>query len=157
MIFPKNDTGLNGRYSLVNITGSGMVGSVVLPYNYPNGSAVMLGDDDPSGLGFPPSLYPNFTYVERSVNSTFKNTHAISNGQELGNQDTLLSGPLTVNATLSLISITVSINNNTSRDDILGWLTVIVDTTMLYRIIQSPEGLGSTGGVLIVGPNTPNS
>ncbi|KAL9115702.1 MAG: hypothetical protein Q9227_000070 [Pyrenula ochraceoflavens] len=154
-VFPKNDTGPNGASGLVNITGSEF-GTVPLPYKYPNGSNVYLGDHDMSGLGYPPSLYPNFTYVERRVNSTFNATHAIVNGQELGPDDTLVLGPLTVNQSLSLISFTVAINNNTSRQDILGWLTVVADTSILYRITESPEGLGDTGGVLIIGPATTN-
>lgn len=152
-ILPKNDTGAAGRWGLVNATGFGF-GSIILPYKDANGSDVFLGDP---GLGFPPSLYPNFTYVDRAVNSTFNATHAIANGQELGNTDTLLLGPLTVNQSLSLISFTVAINNNTSRQDILGWLTVVVSTQTLYTLIESPEGLGDTGGVLIAGPDTFNN
>lgn len=152
-IFPKNDTGAAGRWGLVNVTGDGF-GSIKLPYQNANGSDVFLGDP---GLGFPPSLYPNFTYVERPVNSTFNTTHAIANGQELGNFDTLFLGPLTVNESLSLVSFSVAINNNTSRQDILGWLTVIVNTQSLHSLIQSPEGLGNTGGILIAGPDTHNS
>ncbi|KAL9621412.1 MAG: hypothetical protein Q9160_004172 [Pyrenula sp. 1 TL-2023] len=153
IIFPQNDTGSAGRYGLVNATGDGF-GSIRLPYKNSDGSNVFLGDQ---GLGFPPPLYPNLTYVERPVNSTFNTTYAIAGGQELRNNDVLLLGPLTVNESLSLISFTVAINNNTSRQDILGWLTVIVNTQVLYSLIQSPEGLGDTGGVLVAGPDTFNN
>ena len=54
--FDGNQTAVN---CLLNVTAVGLNGTIPLPYTYPNGSPVYLGDP---GLGYPPSLYPNLTY-----------------------------------------------------------------------------------------------
>jgi osomolarity two-component system, sensor histidine kinase SLN1 len=48
--------------------------------------------------------------------------------------------------------MTVAVNNNTSRSDILGWLTVVMDVRLLYGIVASPEGLDSSGEALVISP-----
>jgi osomolarity two-component system, sensor histidine kinase SLN1 len=141
------------------VTGEGAIGRVVLPYNYENGSQVFLGDPGP---GYPSFLYPNFTYIDGATNvsrieydvnaPTNLTEYAVHKHRVLYHDSVLIQGPLYVNETSSLISVTVAINNNTSRSDVLGWLTVVVDARLLYDVVSSPEGLESTGEVLIVGP-----
>ena len=131
---------------MVNVTGDGVQGQIKLPYNHPNGSAVYLGDP---GLGYPPALYPNFTYTNGPNNET-----QVFIGHRLLNHSSVsLIGPLTTNGSFSLFSITIGINNNTSKTETLGWITVVVNAQMLYDIINSPEGLATSGEILLIGPN----
>jgi len=130
------------------VTGLGVAGNIKLPYNYTNGSSVYLGDPGP---GYPPQLYPNLTYGANHSNAT--SIH----GTQLSPNTTLLLGPLTVNETFSLFSITVPVNNIWSRLETLGWITVVLDSSLLYDIVSLQEGLSSTGEVLILGPNHDNN
>ncbi|EXJ66487.1 uncharacterized protein A1O5_10156 [Cladophialophora psammophila CBS 110553] len=147
--FNGNETAVNG---LLNVTALGLNGTIKLPYNYPNGSAVYLGDP---GLGYPPSLYPNLTYGPPQPGTNFSTI--FYEGKIVRPDDTLFLGPLVVNKTYSLLSLTVPLINNTSRSDVLGWMTVLANTDMIYEIQQSPEGLDNTGQTLIVGPATSNN
>lgn len=154
IVFAKNATGTGDPRGILNVTGDGISGNIGLPYFDDNGTQVMLGDP---GLGYPPNLYPNLTFTSSVVNSTYNASNAFYNGLPLFSDSTLVIGPWSLNQSFSLLSITVAINNNTSRTDILGWLTVLVDCRMLYNIVNSPEGLDTTGQVLIVAPNQPNN
>lgn len=146
-VFPNAlDSNMTASYGLLNVTASGLAGIVQMPYNYTNGSAVYLGDP---GLGYPPALYPNLTYGAPTASGAATVSY---DGTELMPNDTLLLGPLIVNETYALLSATVAMINNTSRSDILGWLTVVIDMSTLYNIQNSPEGLGDSGQVLLVGP-----
>lgn len=86
----------------------------------------MLGD---SGLGYPPSLYPNLTYeitadVSNPLNATSQQTKVSAFPDfPFNTTSALLLGPLAINATVSLLSITLPIINNTSDTDILGFMT----------------------------------
>ena len=153
-IFPRDDTGPGGRFGLVNVTSDAIADQIVLPYTNADGSPVYLGE---SGLGYPPNLYPNLTYHSTAVNSTYNASHAFFDGLEVGIDRPLVIGPWAINSTTSLMSITISMNNNTSRSDVLGYLTVVLDASMLYSITTSPEGLDDTGEILIIGPNTGNN
>ena len=150
-VFSKNGTGINSQYGLINATGTGVDGEVTLPFDYNNGSSVYLGDD---GEGYPTTLYPNFTYTSTVVNSTFNTSNAFFGGNPLYPNSTLLLGPWQLNESFALISITVPIINNTSAIDILGWLTVVANAQLLINVENSLEGLGDTGVILIIGPNT---
>jgi osomolarity two-component system sensor histidine kinase SLN1 len=141
--FTGNMTAVNG---LVNVTADGL-NDVKLPYAYPNGSAVYLGDE---GLGYPPMLYPNLTYGAPTPNTN--NTSVSYDGKTLDMGGALFLGPLIVNETYALMSVTVAMINNTSRSDVLAWLTVLVNMDMIFNVVNSPEGLGSSGETLIVGP-----
>lgn len=144
--FHGNETAVNG---LLNVTAPESVGKVKLPYSYPNGSAVYLGDP---GSGYPPSLYPNLTYGPIVSGANYS---AVSyDGRTVEPGKPLFLGPLIVNASYSLLSVTVPIINNTSRSDVLGWLTVLVNMDMIYTVQDSPEGLGKTGETLIIGAAT---
>ncbi|KAL1898837.1 Histidine kinase osmosensor [Sporothrix stenoceras] len=139
---------------LLNVTGNG-IGAIRLPYENSDGSAVFLGDDD---LGYPPTLYPNITYNDTGLPSTIDNTTnayiatAFPN-VKLTNNGGLLLGPLIVNSSFALISLTVPIRQN-SNQFLLGYMTIVAAATSLIDIQTSPEGLGQTGVVLIIGPNT---
>jgi len=123
---------------------------VKLPYGSADGSDVYLGDP---GYGYPPSLYPNLTYTNPGDDWTITTTVS-SNGMTIGLGDNLILGPLIVNESYALLSVTAAMVNNTSLTQVLGWLTVLVDASMLFQLQKSPEGLGDTGEVLIIGPNT---
>ena len=142
-VSPNNITSGGSSSRVLNVTGTGYQANVCLPYNYPNGSAVYLGDD---GIGYPPGLYPNFTYT---------NTDTLYEGAIV--PPTLFLGPLLVNESYALSSITMPIINNTSVSEILGWLTIVVNSLLVFNIANSVEGLGQTGEILLVRPATQNN
>lgn len=150
IVFPKNDTAGN-PYGLVNITASS--DKVTLPYKNANGTAVQLGD---SGTGYPPDLYPNLTYAYSDELDAYGQniTETSFNGTALYSNSSLLLGPLNINDSYSLLSITVPVDANTNKTNILGWLTIVVDAGLILDVIESPEGLGETGQVLLIGPET---
>ena len=154
IIFPKNDTGTGDVHGLVNVTGDIPGPAVKLPAVNANGSEVYLGN---GGLGYPPQLYPNLTYTSTPVNESFNESRAFYNDNELLPDSTLILGPYPLNATFHLLSMTVAIKNNTSHSDVLGWLTVILNPSLIYDVTTSPEGLQETGQVLLVGPVTTNN
>lgn len=61
-------------------------------------------------------------------------------------------GPLFTSNNITLISMTVPVLNNTSRTDLLAWMTVVLDARDLYSILHSRVGLGTTGEVVVIGP-----
>lgn len=149
-VFPKNATGLNGPYSVLNTTSSIWNHTLELPLRNEDGSPVYLGED---GLGYPPALYPNLTYSSGRYNDTFNDARAQADGTLLTyDSPPLFLGPWPVNDSFSLVSLTVPIVNNTSAADVLGWLTVVMDARLVTQVIRSTEGLGNTGQTMIVGP-----
>jgi osomolarity two-component system sensor histidine kinase SLN1 len=154
-VFPKDAAGLNGPYSVLNTTSSMWNHTLELPLRNEDGSPVFLGDD---GLGYPPALYPNLTYSTGQYNATFNDARAQADGVLLTyNSPPLLLGPWPVNASFSLVSLTVPIVNNTSAADVLGWLSVVMDARLITQVMQSTEGLGNTGQTMIVGPADPSN
>ncbi|KIW33413.1 uncharacterized protein PV07_00265 [Cladophialophora immunda] len=149
-VFPRRPRPDQGDSALTNATGKGAASKIVLPFTYKNGTAVLLGD---IGSGCPAQLYPNLTYGDQPSDTTF----VIYEDKLLYNNSTLFLGPLFLHSNSSLVSLTVPINNNTSRTDVLGWLTVVVDGKSLYDIVESPVGLGKTGEVVIIGPARPDN
>jgi len=150
-IWPNNATGAGGAGPLLVATASGIAGAIPLPYSYPNGTQVFLGDN--STLGYPPGLYPNLTYSTMVYNSTFNASQASFAGQQITSNSPLLLGPWMLNETYGLISITLPIINNTSAIDVLGFMTVLVNTMLVTDVIESKEGLDNTGVTLLVGPD----
>lgn len=150
-VVSKNGTGAAGPYGLINVTAQDITGQVSLPYKSSNGSTIFLGDDGP---GYPPSLYPNLTFTSTVFNDTFNVSTAYFNGVQLYSNTTLFLGPMLVNPSLALVSVTSPIINNTSDADILGWLTMVINGSSLFDLRDATEGLGSTGEILIVGPTT---
>lgn len=161
VIYPKNADGPNGSQPLFGTTSSAVNGTIELPYSCPNGTPATLGMDldQCDGLGYPNSLYPNYTY-STSVLDGEEVQHAEYNGRVLGpGADlVLMLGPYLLNGTFSLVSLSMPIINNTSRLDVLGWLTAVLDARLILDVVHSTEGLGDTGKTLLVGPaNSTNS
>ena len=150
-IVSKNGTGTLGPYGLVNVTATSVMGKIVLPAADANGNSVYLGDED---QGYPPTLYPNLTFTSTVINSTFNESAAFLEGNRLPLDISLFLGPLLVNQTFALVSITTAIINNTSATDILGWITVVLDAHLIVDVERSTAGLGRTGEILVVGPTT---
>lgn len=65
----------------------------------------------------------------------------------------LILGPLQVNDSYALLSLTLPILENQDPTIILGYMTVVAAASSLIDVISSREGLASTGLVLIVGPD----
>lgn len=148
-IYSRNTTGPSS--GLLNVTGS-TTPSIQLPYANSDGSVAYLGDGEG---GFPPTLYPNITYIDTNASSTSQpNTNVY---QAYAFQDVLLSqnnglllGPLVINETFALMSLTVPIRSN-GGSFILGYMTVVVSGASLIAVSESREGLGASGVVLIIG------
>lgn len=153
IVVGKNATGINGTNPLVNVTSNSTV-PVALPTKYGNGSSVILGDWP---QGYPSALYPNLTFGVSVVNSTFNTSQAFFLGQSVNESAPLLLGPWQINETFALSSLTIPIINNTSIVDVLGWMTVVFSSDLIYQISNSILGLGATGQNLIVAPSTPNN
>lgn len=154
MVFGKNDSGPGGPYGVLNATSTTANNTLKLPYSCPDGRDAYLGDDSTCGnnLGYPPHMYPNLTFSSEPYNSTFRVPTANYDGVTLRPGSSLLIGPWQLNHTYSLISITMPIINNTSAVDVLGWLTVIMDASLVLDVVSSTEGLDQTGEALLVGP-----
>ncbi|EXF77206.1 hsp90-like protein [Colletotrichum fioriniae PJ7] len=150
-IYSRNITG-NG-YGLLNVTGE-KVPEIALPYPGANGSQIFLSD---SAEGYPPALYPNITYQDLGRQNQYRNnTRAYAanafDGVRISTNGGLLLGPLILNETTALISITVPIRYNQQQEFILGYMTLVATANSLISIRNSREGLGDTGLVLLVGP-----
>lgn len=84
-------------------------------------------------------LYPNLTYssiaVQAVANHSNTTVYAFSD-HPLTLKSVLLLGPLQINDTLSLVSFTLPIINNTSATDVLGFMTYGIingDLSSFYR------------------------
>lgn len=152
-VISKNGTGSGGPYGLLNVTSPTVQGVIPLSDQYSNGTPVFLGDD---GIGYPVAAFPNLTFTSTTVNDTFNQSNAFWNDKPLYSNSTIVLGPWLLNETFGLMSLTVPIVNDTSVQDILGWITVISNAKSVFTVADSVEGLGSTGQILIVAPNTPD-
>ncbi|KAK5111598.1 hypothetical protein LTR85_011827 [Meristemomyces frigidus] len=150
-VFPASASGPAGPYSVLNTTSDSVNGTLVLPYNCADGSQAVMGTGD---CGYPPMLYPNLTYISQHYNSTYNVSDAEFDGDILGPNSALLLGPWAVNSSLSFFSLTLPMINNTSSADVLGWLTAVMDATLIQQVLSSTEGLDKTGETLLVGPTT---
>ncbi|KAF2182588.1 putative histidine kinase HHK5p [Zopfia rhizophila CBS 207.26] len=137
-------------YSLVNATAD-VLASMPLPYKTPSGENATLGDKD---YGFIPELYPRFQPVDIPVNATCNQTIAKYNGRIIDGNNFLLLGPYRVNDTLSLISITMPIINNTSSIDTLGFLTAVLNAKLIRDVVDAMEGLDTSGLTIVFAPNS---
>lgn len=143
-IYAKNATGLGGPYALLNVTG-GDLPPIQLPYNHLNGTPVFLGDTEDGG--YPRQLYPNISYSDTVINSTFNASQGAFDGRVLNSSSPLFLGPWQINETFALCSISVPIINNTSTTEVLGFLTLVVSSQLLFSVDNATLGLGSTGTV----------
>ncbi|KAG4423816.1 hypothetical protein IFR04_003112 [Cadophora malorum] len=159
IVFSRNSTiGGSGREnaSLGLIKATAPNSGIRLPYQYPNLTYAMLGDD--TDLGYPTALYPNITYTQTdepdamdpSVNAT---KAAAFTDLPLNNTSELLLGPLQINDSYALVSLTLPITDNLNREIVLGYMTVVAAATSLISVTQSREGLAKTGIVLLIGPS----
>lgn len=151
-LYPRRDDGPEFTDYLTRVTGQQVDnGQIRLPYDYPNGTAAYLGDPD---IGYPPGLYPNFTYADPAALGGPDASSAQLNGKLLDTTSAVLLGPMQINETFGLASVTLPVINNTSADDILGWITAVVDARLLFDVLRSPEGLDNTGETLLIGPTS---
>lgn len=154
-LFSRNTTG--NPHGLLDVTGDGIgnqTDNILLPYLGSDGQPVYLSD---APDGYPPSLYPNITYQDLGYpNPYMPSTEAFSarafEDVTLSNNGGLLLGPLVINETFALISLTIPIRANDLPSFILGYMTLIASAQSLIEIQTSQEGLGDTGIVLIIGP-----
>ncbi|KAJ2988794.1 hypothetical protein NUW58_g3791 [Xylaria curta] len=153
-LFSRNATGdPNG---LVNVTADNIPG-IPLPYKAPDGSEVYLGN---STLGYPPTLYPNITYYDSSEpdilnpNVTAVVARPFPDIRIDSSVDGLVLGPLVINESYALISLTIPIRQITEGRAVLGYMTVVAEAAPIISIVSSLEGLGGTGNVLLIGPST---
>lgn len=65
----------------------------------------------------------------------------------------LLLGPLQINSSYALVSLTLPIVENGNSDYVLGYMTVVAAATSLIDVVYSREGLDDTGIVLVAGTN----
>ncbi|KAI9836717.1 MAG: Histidine kinase [Sclerophora amabilis] len=155
IIYSKNGTGPGGPYGLLNVTGDSVADHLQLPYQWPNGTSVKLGD---AGMGYPPEFYPNLTYTSTPINETYNRSSAEAYGIDLGGVGSaLLLGPFQINATYAVMSLTLPVINNTSSSDLLGFMSFLVSAQLLYDVVSSPVGLDNTGECLILGPSSPTN
>jgi len=153
-LYSRNTSGDAG--GVLNITGRDML-DITLPYTDPSGNPILLGDSE---FGYPPMLYPNITYNNTGVANQFNNSTNVTTaspfpGVRLANNGGLVLGPLMINATFALMSLTVPVRQIGNSGFILGYMTLIASGATLINILQSREGLGETGVVLVIGPDTP--
>ena len=152
-VYGPDTNGLAGGNSVINVTSNTTL-PIQLPYNHPNNTPVFLGDQ--SDNGYPPPLYPRLQLNTQIVNSTLNLTTGALSGVPINKTQPLIVGPLQVNNTFALFSITLPILNNTASINVLGWLTVVFSSDLVYMIQNSQLGLGSTGINLVVAPDTFN-
>jgi osomolarity two-component system, sensor histidine kinase SLN1 len=153
-IYSRNSTGdPNG---ILRVTGN-QVPDIILPYRTATGATIKLSDTDD---GYPKALYPNITYEDLlRPNQYFPSTNAFTASAfpnvRLSTNGGLLLGPLVVNDSYALISITVPIRANTNQNFIIAYMTMVAAAHSLNSIRISREGLGDSGIVLLVGPLSP--
>lgn len=123
------------------------LGNLSLPEAFSNGQAPTLGNT------YIPELYPNFTTRVSPYNATRTTITGHYKGRVIDQENYLLSGPYFINTTLSLVSITMPIINNTSNTEVLGWLTSVLDAHLIVDVINAREGLDSTGLTMVFGPD----
>ncbi|KAH3949288.1 hypothetical protein HBI56_106740 [Parastagonospora nodorum] len=144
-IYQANST----AYQIFNRTAYN-VANVVLPILKPDGNNATLGDPV---YGFIPELYPKLDIETIVVNNSFNSYRGRYDGRIVDNTSYLFSGPYRVNETFSLVSITLPIINNTSNIETLGWLTTVLDASLITSVVNAIEGLDQTGLTLLIGPN----
>jgi len=155
-LYSRNVTG--SRFGLLNVTGA-QTGDIDLPYTTPNGTRAKLSD---TPYGYPPSLYPNITYEALGYPNPYDpSTPAFGAnafpGVRISDKGGLLLGPLVLNETYALMSLTVPVRSLNTTNFILGYMTLVASAESLIEVQTSREGLGSSGIVLFVGPANPSN
>jgi len=139
MVFPNEVTmpGLAG--SLLNVTG-GNVNVQLLDGSY-------LGE---ANGGYPPNLYPNLTLA--SGNGAEELTYFHYNEERLDATSAIFLGPMQTNNSFALSSITLPVLSVIDPTNIIGFMTVVLDSRLIFEVVTSPVGLGETGVSLLLGP-----
>lgn len=150
-LYSRNGTGAPGGV-LLNVT-SLSVPTITLPYKDSSGTDVVLGNSE---LGYPPNLFPNLTFVDlERPNNLRNNTTAYAaeafDDVRIARDGGLLLGPLVLNESASLLSVTIPVRDNNDTF-ILGYMSVVTLAQSLTAVQESREGLGETGSVLLIGP-----
>lgn len=160
-LYSRNITGAADK-GLLNVTAAGLgrhEKNIELPYLAPDGRRANLSD---TLYGYPPSLYPNISYTalghpNPAEPSTPAYMASAFPGIKISDNGGLFLGPLIINDTYALMSLTIPIRANYNADYVLGFMTLVVSATSLLDVQTSREGLGKTGMVLIVGPAHPSN
>ncbi|KAK6082036.1 osomolarity two-component sensor histidine kinase sln1 [Seiridium cupressi] len=153
-LYSRNQTG--DVHGLVNVTAPN-TGDILLPYLAPDGSTIYLSDTE---YGYPSSLYPNITYYNTTDPDPFVNGSTVQAARPWpeikidASVGGLILGPLLINSSYALVSLTVPLTDNRNTGANLGYMTMISECTALMGTVQSREGLGDSGSLLVVGPNT---
>lgn len=158
-LYSRNSTG--DPHGLVNVTGNGVgekEDNIPLPYLTPDGRRANLSADEV--WGYPPMLFPNITYVSLGFpNPDYRETGAFAAMAfphvSLPTSGGMLLGPLIINSTYALISLTIPVRSNSVPELILGYLTLVASSASIVEVQTSAEGLGSSASVLIIGPTNP--
>lgn len=158
-IYSRNTTDTGPRGLLSVTSPAAAAAAIHLPYADPDGAPVLLGDTE---LGYPPSLYPNITYrLLGHPNPYEPSTPAFAAFAfpdiRIGTNGGLLLGPLVVNESYALLSVTVPIRSLDTPKFVLGFLSLVLSARTLVTVQTSREGLGDTGMVLLVGPAGPSN
>jgi osomolarity two-component system, sensor histidine kinase SLN1 len=121
-IFARDTSGSAPVQSVFNVTGPGI--TISLPWTDEKGAPAQLGQ----GLaGYPPMLYPNLTITEQQAVGSTVVYSAAYDGFDLGLGTNLVLGPLTINDSFSLLSMTMPVVDNYSETNILGYMTVSIE------------------------------
>ncbi|EME46531.1 hypothetical protein DOTSEDRAFT_70515 [Dothistroma septosporum NZE10] len=154
-IYGRDASGPASSNPLLNTTADSAQ-RIDLPVAFANGTQVTLGSNGDE-FGYPPWLYPNLTFSIGASSSGINSaqaTYADVTLQSGSDRSSLLLGPWIVNDSLSLVSITVPIVNNLNQDETLGWLTCMLNGSLISAVMADRQGLGETGDTLILGPAT---
>jgi osomolarity two-component system, sensor histidine kinase SLN1 len=151
VVFSRNTTGSSDGL----FRASSPVGGILIPNTLnSNGSQVYLGDADG---GFPAALYPNITYTDvpgtpdpADASNNLTIVSAFSDFQ-LNQTSILVLGPLQVNSSYALLSMTVPIIDNKNSSIVLAYMTIVAAATSLIDVVNSREGLANTGVTLLIG------
>lgn len=100
-------------------------------------------------------MYPNITYQNFSTADASVDTIEATAFTDfpLNSTSTLLLGPVMINESYALVSITLPIPDNQNNGSTLGFMTVVAAATSIISVLESREGLGDTGMVLLIGPS----
>lgn len=122
----------------------------------PSGATVDLGQYQP------PPLYPNITYIDLGYPNKYEPSTPAYNATvfpnvTLADNGGLVLGPLFLNESSALISLTIPIKWNKNKSFTLGYMTLVADAESLVEVQASREGLGTTGMTLVIGPDSPTN
>jgi osomolarity two-component system sensor histidine kinase SLN1 len=142
MVFSRNTTGNTNVVLKATAANPGIKTGL-----YDNGTQGYLGDD--GRLGYPSSLYPNITYLPTNtpdpMDPSINAVNAIAfQDYPLNKSAALLLGPMPINSSYALVSLTLPIIDNANTTLILGFMTVVAAASSIIDVTQSREGLADS-------------